>query len=247
MSREESRPTHSLTVSRTAPVAEEDEGAEETSTEPTTAGEQQADGNDSHHEEEEEAEEGEEDDDEDDQEETSSQLLAMITAAARAQGIPVEWILRRLHEEGDGIAASEDDEEIEYPFEHVPQNLKDVADFIQSDKCRNILVLAGAGMSVASGIPDFRSPNGLYATLDAQQLTASDEERAAIQDDPSSALDQHLFLQNPLPCLELQREFLLGTRAQRWKATLAHRFLELLHVKTNKLVRQYTQNIDGAY
>lgn len=45
--------------------------------------------------------------------------------------------------------------------------------------------------------------------------------------------------------LELQREFILGTRAQRWKATLAHRFVELLHSKTGKLKRHYTQNIDG--
>ena len=66
-----------------------------------------------------------------------------------------------------------------------------------------------------------------------------------IRDDPSAALDQHLFLENPLPCLESQREFILGTHAQRWKATLAHRFVELLHHKTGKLVRWYTQNIDG--
>ena len=66
-----------------------------------------------------------------------------------------------------------------------------------------------------------------------------------IRKDPSAALDHPLFLENPLPCLESQREFILGTHEQRWKATLAHRFVELLHHKTNKLVRLYTQNIDG--
>lgn len=120
---------------------------------------------------------------------------------------------------------------------------------VMTTRCR-------AGMSVASGIPDFRSSNGLYATLDASTLTASMEEQERIRDDPSYSLDQHLFLENPLPCLEVNREFILGVQRQKWKATLAHRFVELLRSKTGhgdgdgtsgtgKLVRLYTQNIDG--
>lgn len=140
---------------------------------------------------------------------------------------------------------SDDDEPLEYPFDELPESMEDVAKFILSDKCRAIIILAGAGMSVASGIPDFRSADGLYATLNAELLTADATEREAIRQDPTLALEQDMFLQNPLPCLELQREFILGTRDQRWKATLAHRFIELLHTKTGKLVRHYTQNIDG--
>jgi len=101
------------------------------------------------------------------------------------------------------------------------------------------------GMSVSSGIPDFRSADGLYATLRANRLTASPAQQEAIREDPAFALDQHLFLENPLPLLETKRDFILGTYEQRWKATLAHRFVELLHSKTGKLVRLYTQNIDG--
>jgi hypothetical protein len=41
-----------------------------------------------------------------------------------------------------------------------------VAQILQTRK--KILVLAGAGISVSCGIPDFRSPQGLYATLDAR-------------------------------------------------------------------------------
>ena len=134
---------------------------------------------------------------------------------------------------------------IEYPFGTLPTSLKDVADFILSDKCRSVVILAGAGMSVVSGIPDFRSANGLYATMDPDSLTATQTERDLIRMDPSIALDNHLFLQNQLPCLEVNRQFLLGTKDQVWKATLAHRFVELLHRKTNKLIRLYTQNIDG--
>jgi NAD-dependent deacetylase sirtuin 2 len=43
----------------------------------------------------------------------------------------------------------------------------------------------------------------------------------------------------------LKRDFILGTQESRWKATLAHRFVELLHSKLGKLTRWYTQNIDG--
>jgi hypothetical protein len=34
-------------------------------------------------------------------------------------------------------------------------------------------------------------------------------------------------------------------REEKWKATLAHRFVQLLHTNTGKLTRLYTQNIDG--
>jgi NAD-dependent deacetylase sirtuin 2 len=134
---------------------------------------------------------------------------------------------------------------MDYPFELLPQSLEEVAKFIQSKNCQNIVILAGAGMSVVSGIPDFRSANGLYATMNADLLTATQSEKDLIRYDPSIALDNRLFLQNQLPCLEVNRQFLLGTRDQMWKATLAHRFVELLHKNTNKLVRLYTQNIDG--
>ena len=101
-------------------------------------------------------------------------------------------------------------------------------------------------MSVASGIPDFRSAGvGLYDTLRPELLTASELERALIDDDPTLALDKGMFLENPLPMLETKRSFILGTHGKRWKATLAHRFVELLHTKLGKLTRVYTQNIDG--
>jgi NAD+-dependent protein deacetylase sirtuin 2 len=142
--------------------------------------------------------------------------------------------------------SSDEEEDIDFVFgESQPSSMEELAAFITSDKCQNIVVLAGAGMSVRSGIPDFRSSNGLYATMNPDLLTADPGEREAIRMDPSAALEQGLFLRNPLPCLELNRSFLLGTRDQRWKATLAHRFVEMLHTKTNKLVRLYTQNIDG--
>mmetsp|Transcript_11709 Transcript_11709/g.28058 ORF Transcript_11709/g.28058 Transcript_11709/m.28058 type:complete len:575 (+) Transcript_11709:132-1856(+) len=211
---------------------------------------------------------GNEEDEEDDHDED---LLRRIIAAAQSQGIPLEYLASQFgFQIDDG-----DDEDVEYPFDQPPTCLADVAQFIQSPSCKRILVLAGAGMSVASGIPDFRSSDGLYATLNADVLTASEEQRERIAMDPSYSLDQRLFMENPLPCLEVNREFVLGVQERRWKATLAHRFVEMLRSRTKnvtsstneksdgnedrdtdgprhqqhqnepKLVRLYTQNIDG--
>jgi hypothetical protein len=128
-----------------------------------------------------------------------------------------------------------------------PPNFPDgMAEYLLSDECKSIIVLAGAGMSVSCGIPDFRSAGiGLYDTLRSDLLTASDLERALIEGDPTLVLDRGMFMQNPLPMLETKRSFIIGTHEGRWKATLAHRFVEMLHTKLGKLTRLYTQNIDG--
>ena len=130
-----------------------------------------------------------------------------------------------------------------------PMRVTDIASlarFILSDECKSISILTGAGVSVASGIPDFRSPGGMYATLRPQLLTASGYHKRLMEQDPTYVVHWDVFKENPFPYLEVRRPFILGTRNQRWKATIAHRFAELLHTKTNdKLTRVYTQNIDG--
>ena len=99
-------------------------------------------------------------------------------------------------------------------------------------------------MSVSAGIPDFRSPGGMYDTLRPELLTATEEERGWMQMDPTAVVSWGLFHRNQLPYLELRRPFILGTAQHTWKATLSHYFLRLLHDK-GMLQRLYTQNIDG--
>ena len=65
-----------------------------------------------------------------------------------------------------------------------------------------------------------------------------------MRDDPTAVVSWSLFQQNPLPYLELRRPFILGTAERRWKPTVAHWFVRLLHDK-GKLQRLLTQNIDG--
>lgn len=48
----------------------------------------------------------------------------------------------------------------------VPVDLAGIARFLLSDQCRSVVILTGAGISCASGIPDFRSPGTLAFYLE---------------------------------------------------------------------------------
>ena len=126
----------------------------------------------------------------------------------------------------------------------VPLTLEGIADFLQSERCQSVILLTGAGMSSGAGIPDFRSPGGMYDTLKPELLTATEQQRQLMAIDPTYVVERQMFRQNPFPFLEVRRPFILGTHEAKWKATIAHRFVELL-AKHGKLTRLYTQNIDG--
>ena len=126
-----------------------------------------------------------------------------------------------------------------------PNDLASVARFILSADCKSIAILTGAGVSVAAGIPDFRSPGGLYDTLKPELITATPQQQRAMMQDAMSVVYKDMFFANSFPYLEVRRPFILGTREHKWKATLSHHFFEMLHTQTNKLTRLYTQNIDG--
>ena len=126
-----------------------------------------------------------------------------------------------------------------------PTDLASLARFILSTECRSIALLTGAGVSVAAGIPDFRSPGGMYDTLKPELITATSRERSAMAANPTAVVMKEMFFANAFPYLEVRRPFILGTQERKWRATLSHRFVELLHRRTNKLTRLFTQNIDG--
>ncbi|KAL7553021.1 hypothetical protein ACHAWF_016902 [Thalassiosira exigua] len=93
--------------------------------------------------------------------------------------------------------------------------------------------------------PDFRSPGGMYDTLRPELITATETQRRLMQMDPTYVVEKGMFMKNAFPYLEVRRPFILGIRERRWKPTIAHHFAKLLHTKTGKLTRVYTQNIDG--
>jgi NAD-dependent SIR2 family protein deacetylase len=109
-------------------------------------------------------------------------------------------------------------------------SLELVAKKINSGDIKKIVVLCGAGISVSCGIPDFRSEGtGLYHNLQKYDL-----------DTPESIFDIEFFKNNPRPFIHLAKELFPG----KFQPSVTHHFLKLLENK-NKLLRVYTQNIDG--
>lgn len=108
--------------------------------------------------------------------------------------------------------------------------LKSIAEWI-SKKCKNVVVLSGAGVSCSAGIPDFRTPGtGLYDNLAKYDLPY-----------PEAVFDLSFYQVNPKPFVSLSSEIWPG---QKYSPTLSHTFIKLLQEK-NLLLRNYTQNIDG--
>ncbi|XP_061924617.1 NAD-dependent protein deacetylase sirtuin-2-like isoform X1 [Entelurus aequoreus] len=107
--------------------------------------------------------------------------------------------------------------------------LEGVAQYILSGKCKNIICLAGAGISTSAGIPDFRSPGtGLYANLQKYNLPY-----------PEAIFQLDYFKKHPEPFFALAKELFPG----EFRPTVCHYFMKLLKDK-GLLKRCYTQNID---
>ncbi|KAL3193677.1 hypothetical protein MRX96_017019 [Rhipicephalus microplus] len=112
-------------------------------------------------------------------------------------------------------------------LEHV-NTLDDVVHLLRN--CQRVLVLTGAGVSVSCGIPDFRSRNGIYARLN--------KDFPALPD-PQAMFDIHYFRKDPRPFFKFAKEIYPG----QFTPSASHRFIKLLE-DNNKLLRNYTQNID---
>ncbi|KAL4794323.1 DHS-like NAD/FAD-binding domain-containing protein [Aspergillus venezuelensis] len=101
---------------------------------------------------------------------------------------------------------------------------------ILSGQITKITVLAGAGLSTATGIPDFRSPStGLYARLTPLQLPY-----------PEAIFHSSYFKHTPEPFYAIAR----ARHPRNLKPTVGHAFLALLERK-GVLRFVFSQNIDG--
>ncbi|KAF7587162.1 DeAcetylase [Aspergillus hancockii] len=108
--------------------------------------------------------------------------------------------------------------------------IEDIAELINSRKATRIVVLAGAGISTAAGVPDFRSPTtGLYDRLAPLKLPY-----------PEAIFHINYFRHTPEPFYALAR----ARNPKNLNPTISHAFLALL-AKKNLLHFLFTQNIDG--
>lgn len=109
-----------------------------------------------------------------------------------------------------------------------PESLRRLQEILQ--KSRRIVFFGGAGVSTASGIPDFRSADGLYA-----------EKEAGL--DPEMILSKSFFYLQPEKFFDFYRKHLLHPDA---RPNAAHRYLYRLE-QEDRLRGIVTQNIDGLH
>uniref|UniRef100_A0A8C7XD84 NAD-dependent protein deacetylase n=1 Tax=Oryzias sinensis TaxID=183150 RepID=A0A8C7XD84_9TELE len=112
----------------------------------------------------------------------------------------------------------------------VQLTLQDIARSLRDRQHKRVAVMAGAGISTPSGIPDFRSPgSGLYDNLQQYDLPYAE-----------AIFEIGFFHRNPAPFFALAKELYPGN----YRPNPTHFFVHLLHQK-GQLLRMYTQNIDG--
>lgn len=111
-----------------------------------------------------------------------------------------------------------------------PDQLKLAVSLIQA--ANKIMVVCGAGISVACGIPDFRSPGtGLYSRLQKFNLPH-----------PTAMFELDYLKRRPRPFYTLSKD-IYPDKFNPYKPSYTHCFLKLLEQK-NKLFYVVTQNID---
>ncbi|KAI1318017.1 NAD-dependent histone deacetylase sir2 [Mortierella claussenii] len=109
---------------------------------------------------------------------------------------------------------------------HHIHTLEHVIHLLKSSK--KIMVLTGAGVSVSCGIPDFRSPDGIYLRLSEFEL-----------EDPTQMFELEFFCEKPQVFYSFAREIF----PSNFTPSPSHAFIKLLE-EQGRLLRNYTQNID---
>ncbi len=97
------------------------------------------------------------------------------------------------------------------------------------DKANNIVFFGGAGVSTESGIPDFRSKDGLY--------------HMKYKYPPEEILSHSFFMDNPEEFYKFYKDKMNSLNV---KPNISHEFLAKLE-KAGKLRAIITQNIDGLH
>ena len=111
-----------------------------------------------------------------------------------------------------------------------PLVYEDIVHGIRDKTYNKIAIMTGAGISVAAGIPDFRTPGtGLYAKVGELGLPY-----------PEAIFSLEFLRDNPLPFFKIANGFL----TYKAKPVKAHNFIKRVSDKGQLLVN-FTQNIDG--
>lgn len=96
---------------------------------------------------------------------------------------------------------------------------------------KDIVIFTGAGISVPSGIPDFRSSNGLYSEKGDNNIS------------PEEIISHHFFVNHTKEFYNFYKKKMIYPNAL---PNVAHKYFQKLE-ENNKKVTIVTQNIDGLH
>ena len=120
-------------------------------------------------------------------------------------------------------------------------------------KYNNIVIFSGAGVSTNSGIPDYRSSGGLFEKLSKEYNISSPEllfSCIGVADTPGHVHHMNTSNRNYLsehPEIKENNIYLeFQNKIKNAEPTSSHYLSKILNDK-GKLVRVYTQNVDGLY
>ena len=112
---------------------------------------------------------------------------------------------------------------------HMAEKIKALKEILQ--KSKNLCVFTGAGISCPSGIPDFRSADGLY------------NQNSGLNISPEEIISHSFFTEHTDLFYDFYKTKMLYPNAQ---PNAAHRFFADLEAQ-GKQVSVVTQNIDGLH
>lgn len=115
-------------------------------------------------------------------------------------------------------------------------------DGLAQGRFRNIVVCTGAGVSTEAGIPDFRSPGGLFEEI----RQAFCERFPEVLQSPETLLSRHFAKRHPEIWHGEVEPWLRSWKFNDAKPASMHRFCAWLH-RQGWLRRIYTQNVDGLH
>ncbi|KAF5317536.1 hypothetical protein D9619_013222 [Psilocybe cf. subviscida] len=120
-------------------------------------------------------------------------------------------------------------------------DIPSLAKYIKSERCENVMLMLGAGISTSAGIPDFRSPKTEYGNKRTHLMALTIKSNLARLNlpHPEAVFEIGFFQKNPVPFYTLAHELYPG----KFRPTVTHSFIRLLHEK-KRLHTCFTQNID---
>ena len=119
-------------------------------------------------------------------------------------------------------------------------NVEDLYDSLADGSYKSIVLVLGAGISVSAGIPDFRSPGGLFEAVREH----FGEKFPEVIEKPEHLLSREFCLKNPAVWKNEVVPMLRSWKLEDAKPTITHKMIGWLH-NQGWLTRVYTQNIDG--